>query len=696
MAELDWGSPRVRQPASWGGGTATGPEIWSAAFEQLRLVDNSNAAAAALEDAYGARSRAIKEATGIDLGNPMADARRRANLLGPAASVGFDFFGGNMREKLRAEYEARLAELAKERPDALAAIRPEVSIEKDAEDLARGADQRLATLMGSNPNWSSYAWSFGGGAIASLRDPLVQGTLFLGGGAGAARSVAGRIITVAAKEALLNAGSTAAAQPMVQDWRRRAGLDNGFDEAAQNVLFAAGLGGAFGAAGRGIAEIAGTVGRKAAARAQIEAFAQQHPGLSEQARRALSGDTSAASAMLLDIRDALPAEVRGAIDAAEELRIRDEQRAAELKHLSARRAEELEARAVVAEQIRAMPDLVIEDTPRINRLVRELAPRAASITDPEGYIGQAPDFGTTIADIRALPAKEAAVRRPVATFLKKVGGVDPDAPIAAELRAIGLTSRNSPGLFSRDGLKALDNLPYDEVPPELRTFIGPDDGNGYVREQAFLEGLAAEHEGRPWRIDESADELRSLEDYRRYLEDNGVDFDRMSDDEIHAQLAAIDDAERRFLAAEPNSFGLSTDEVAFLPPGITRRAYAAETVREILSRVGDGIDDETVKVAADTHMVAGETIEDAIDFALSQKAGVPRKAPESSFADLPRDPPEPHGVDDPAAPAPNGEDAIDWAALEAEGFGQDIDLAALKQNIEDSRWLEKVVEACKL
>lgn len=695
MAGLDWGQARSRQPLSWGGGSATGPEIWSAAYEQLRLVDNSNAAAAALEDAYGARSRAIKEATGIDLGNPMANARRRADMLPFGASVGSEFFDG-MRDKLRADYEARLAQLAKERPDAIDIIRPDVSIEKDAEGLAKAADDRLATLMASNPDWSSYAWSFGGGALASLRDPLVQGTLFLGGGVGAARSVAGRIVTVAAKEALLNAGTTAAAQPMVQDWRRRAGLDNGFDEAAQNVLFAAGLGGVFGAAGRGIAEIAGTVGARAAARAQVESFAQQHPGLSDQARRALSGDTSAASAMLMEIRDALPPEVRGAIDAAEELRIRDEQRAAELAHLSARRAEELETRAIVAEQIRALPDLVIEDTPRINRLVRELAPKVASITDREGYIGQSPDFGTTIADIRAMPSREAAARRPVATFLKKQGGVDPDAPIAAELRAIGLTSRNAPGLFSRDGLKALDNLPYDELPPELKTFFGADDGNGYVREQAFLEGLAAEHEGRPWRLDEASDELRSLEDYRRYLEDNGVDFDTMTDDEIRAQLAAIDDAERRFLAAEPNSFGLSTDEVAFLPPGITRRAYAAETVREIISRVGAGVDDETIKLAADTHMMAGETIEEAIDFALSQKAGVSRKLPESRFADLPHDPPEPHGIDDPAAPAPDGEDAIDWKALEEEGFGQDIDLETLKQNIDDSAWLEKVVEACKL
>lgn len=693
MAGLDWGKPRTVEPLSWGGGMAEGPEIWSAAYDQLRLVDNSNAATAALEEAYGARSRAIKAATGIDLGNPMlADRPEDVPLRTPFGSVGFDLLGGSIRDKRRSAYETRLQELVRQFPDAAGIIKATVPVERDAEGLARAADEKLGAMMASNPDWSSYAWSFGGGGLASLRDPLVQGTLFLGGGVGAARSVAGRIVTVAAKEALLNAGATAAAQPMVQDWRRRAGLDNGFDEAAQNVLFAAGLGGAFGAAGRGIAEIAGSVGRRAAARAQVEAFAQQHPGLSEQARRALSGDTSAASAMLMEIRDALPPDVRGAIDAAEELRIRDEQRTTELAHLSARRAEDLEARAVVAQQIRAMPDLVIEDTPRVNRLVRELAPKLDSITDREGLIGQVPDFGSVVADIRAMPAGAAAARRPVASFLKKQGGVDPQSPIAAELRAIGLTSRNSPGLFARDGLKALDNLPYDEVPPELRGFIGPDDGNGYVREQAFLDGLTAEHEGRPWRLDDSGDELRALEDYKRYLEDNGVDFDTMTDDEIHAQLAAIDDAERRFLAAEPNNMGLSTDEVAFLPPGVTRRAYAAETVREIIARVGAGVDDETIKMAADTHMIAGETIEDAIDFALSQKAGVPRKLPESRFDGYGSAPREPTGLDDPMG---GGEADVPFDTGLADADVEGLSLDPVMAEIEEARWLGKVVAACK-
>lgn len=709
MARISYGPASNRAPASIGGGVAAGGDIFGAALEQLRLVDNSNAAAAALEDAYAARTRAVLEATGIDLGNPLF-GEQRAFDPEQARLLAGDRFGavlGGQAERVAAQRQAyadRLKALELQYPDKAAAIRAAEPVERDAEALARAADARLAGLMASNPGWSGYAWAFAGGAVGSLRDPLVVGSLAFGGGPGAARTVAARILTVAAKEALLNGGTTLAAQPMVQDWRRRAGLDHGFDQAVENVLFSAGLGGLFGAAGGGIGELAGGIGRRNAARARVEAFALAHPELGDAARRALTGDTSAAAAMLAEIRDVLPADVRGAIDVAEELAAREAERATELAHISARRHEDLANRAEVAARMRQMPDLIVEDRARINRLTRELAPRADSITDRLGVLGERPDFAATVADLRAGARMDEAARRPMAAFLKRLGGVDPGSPIAAELRAIGLDSRNAPGLFSRQGRKALDNIPLEELPDGLRVHAGADDGNGYVREQAFVDGLAAELEGRPWRDPNAAadDTVQNLDDYRRYLEANGVDFERMSDSEIVDQLAAIDDAERRFLAAEPNELGLSTDEVAFLPPGITRRAYTAEIVGEILRRLGDGVGDDVVKMAADTHIVAGETIEDAIDFALGQASGS-RTLPAGDWADLPADLPA-----DPPAPRtdapidPPEDDAIDWASLEAEGFTQipfgerTLSLEALKKQIDDTAWLEKVVEACKL
>jgi hypothetical protein len=87
-------------------------------------------------------------------------------------------------------------------------------------------------------------------------------------------------------------------------------------------------------------------------------------------------------------------------------------------------------------------------------------------------------------------------------------------------------------------------------------------------------------------------------------------------------------------------------------------------VRDIIARVGDGVPDDVVKMAADTHITAGETIEDAIDFALSQKTGTPRETPPSQFAELPSDPPIP-AKDAPVDP-PEIE-PIDWKA-EAAAF----------------------------
>lgn len=708
MAKLNFGQTYDRPPATIGGGMGSGLDIAFASYEQLRLVDNSNAAAAALEDAYAARTRAVKDATGIDLGNPLFgeaagfDPEQAQRLARGEFGAELGAQGGRI-EQQKAAYAQRLAELEKQFPDKAGVIRSAVPVERDAETLAKSADDRLSMLMASNPDWSSYAWSFAGGAVGSFRDPLVVGSLTLGGGPGAARTVAGRILTVAFKEALLNGATTAAAQPFIQDWRRRAGLPNGFDEAAQNVLFAAGFGGVLGAGGAGIGELVTAGARRAAARDLVEQFALENPELGDAARRALKGDTSAASTMLAEIRDVLPDDVRGAIDATAELEAIEAQRQQHVAYLTAQRHEELLSRAERSEQIRALPEPLLEDTARINRLVRELAPKADSITDLDGVLGDLPDFDSTIRELRAGVTADEAARRPVATFLKRLGGVDPNSPIAAELKAIGVDSRSFPGLFSRDGRKALDNIPIDELPEGLRTHAGADDGNGYVREQAFVDGVQAELEGRPWHgPDEVVDiSARHLDEYRAYLEANGVDLERMSDAEIREQLIAIDAAERRFLAAEPNDMGLSTDEVSFLPPGVTRRAYTAEVVREILSRAGD-VPDDVVKMAADTHIAAGETLEDAIDFALSNAAGVRKTLPESNFAELGSEPPAPKAdapVDPPDA------DAIDWGALEELGFGSGasipfgddvISLEALKADLEETAWLESVVSACKL
>lgn len=882
-------------PVSWAGGVAGDAEIFMAAFEQMRVVENATASHEALVTAYEDWRRDIRTATGEEPPeNPMLYIRpdmsldRLMSLWRKDFSQEIELRAGDVDSK-RAEFQQWVNDRASKFPAEATRSWAQRSPEQDARQLARRADERLSTLMESNPGWAKYVSAFAGGAGGALRDPLVTGTLAFGGGPGAAKTVFGRILTVAASEALLNGAVTAAQQPWVQDWRRRAGLSHGFDEAAQNVLFAAGLGGVFGAAGGAIGEGVDSFTRGRGRRQVQDALrglALTDPELGDTARRAISGDVAAAAELLGEVRDNLPPAVRGALDAMEvraaerqqlekaygtvrdnptgpardplveitpddidklivargsfkkvneldvsskrgwglvkvlwrhgeasseppEYQIRRENitalpdvvrdyrpsyisddgsrrewrviqdgrvilyadsrmedghhlvtafverpdrsagkpmserkegagsfreavhsardtgralsksgsggqpegnidplseadKAAEIARQQERRHDLLMQRAETAERMRQLPDLVLHDPVRVNRLVRELAPRAESISDPQNALGQAPDIDARLAELRN-PEDAGGARRPVLNWVRGLGGVKPGSNLAQELHALGINARTAPGLFRKAGRGELDNIGFEELPGEFRDLIGREGTTDYASEQSIIDAIDAE-----WRADEAP--ARARDDYKRYLEDNGVDFGTMSEAEIRAQMAAIEEAERRFLAAEPNDLGLSTEEVAFLPPGATRRAYTSDVVSEILRRLGAGVSDDVVKMAADTHIIAGESIEDAIDFAVSMAAGTSRNVPESRFADLPSDPPVP--VEDvapgTARPAPEGEpdpDAIDWAALEEEGFGGAADipfdgdmvsLEALRKQIEDTEWLENVVEACKL
>jgi hypothetical protein len=881
---------------SWGGGVATDAEIFSAAFEQMRLVENTTASHEALVTAYEDWRREIRATTGEEppdnpmlyIRDEMPSGERLWALLRHEFTPEMQMRAGDVDSK-RAEFQDWVNARARTLPAEATRSWAQRSPDQAARQLARGADSQLGQMLDSNPNWGKYVTAFAGGGVGALRDPLVTGTLMFGGGAGAAKTVSGRILTVAASEALLNGAVTAATQPWVQDWRRRAGLSSGFDEAAQNVLFAAGFGGVFGAVGGGIGEVADGFARSRAGKQTqraLQELAIADPELGDTARRALACDSGAAAELLGEVREQLPPAVRGALDAIEVRRVERQQleaaygtvldnptgpardplveitpddldklivargsfkqineldvssragwglvkvlwrhgeasteppefqirrenitglpdvvrdwrpsrtgadgrwrewrviadgrvivyadammedghhlvtayverpaqtarypmserkegggssqdvfrargdtgqalsrsgaggrpgetisqlseadKAAEIARQQERRHEVLLQRAAEAERLGQVPDLVLNDPVRVNRLVRELAPRAESIG---GELGEARDFTATIADLRNPGrAAEQQGKRPVLGWVRGLGGVRPGTRMAEELNALGINARTAPGLFSKTGRQALDNMPASELPPALRDVLRPEGETGYVREQDIIDAIDAE-----WRAGDET--TRGAEDQRRWYEENGVDFETMSDAEIRAQMEAIADAERRFLAAEPNDLGLSTDEVAFLPPGATRRAYTADVVSQVLHRLGAGVSDDVVKMAADTHIVAGESLEDAIDFAVSQAAGTPRNPPPSQFADLPSDPPVPAAdaaqMASRAAPA-EGEadpDAIDWAALEEEGFGSGaeipygddlVSLEALKQDLDEAAWLERVVEACKL
>jgi len=288
---------------TFAGGEASMSDVFSAAYEQMRLVDNTNAEQEALEAARARQIETIFAETGVRIANPD---------LAPQNSVGPR--GERMvRSRAEVEYEWRqaLQDVASAHPDKAEIImRP---LDPGAE--ARRAEERLGVVAASRPGLGTFAAQIAGSAAGMLRDPLQVGTLLLGGGPGAGRTVATRILTAATREALVNGAVEAAMQPQVQAWREKAGLDAGLDIAFRNVGFAAAFGGLFGAAGQGLAEGASRLAGRSLDAAGAQAAME--PAIRPEIRAAMNGDMAAARAELPEIRDSLPAAARGALDHAE-------------------------------------------------------------------------------------------------------------------------------------------------------------------------------------------------------------------------------------------------------------------------------------------------------------------------------------------------------------------------------------------
>ncbi|MGE0212289.1 MAG: hypothetical protein AB7S41_11390 [Parvibaculaceae bacterium] len=294
------------------GGEATLGEIWSAARDNMIYADNFNGREAAIEEAYDRRIDAIQRATGIPLQNP----QRAVPSSGRDITRMPDFLA-----EQRAAFDRRLAELALQHPAHAGAIRADISPETDARDIARAAGEQLDRLTASRPGFSRWLPMLGGSFAGSLRDPLQVALLFAGGGPGAARTIGGRILSVMAKEAAINGLGEAAMQPKIQAWRKEAGLPAGFEQGAENVALAATLGGLFGGVLQG-----GYEGARLFRGASLDQAARQvaAPLPDESPLKAalqpeapVAGREAALMEALDPIRQALPAEGRGAAAAIE-------------------------------------------------------------------------------------------------------------------------------------------------------------------------------------------------------------------------------------------------------------------------------------------------------------------------------------------------------------------------------------------
>ncbi len=274
-------------------------EIWDAARDNMIYVDNVVASQAAHERAYDERINAVKQATGVALENPYRRDLPQREELEELNQIYASGEKTNLLEFRHRKFARDIEKLAINHPDKTDSIGASAPIADDAYKIAREAGMRFEELAASRDGPGGVIASFAGGVSGALRDPFQLSALALGAGPATARTIGGRIVQTALSEAAINAGIEAAMQPVVQDWREQVGLPHGWSEAARNVLFAGGLGGVFGAGGRGIAEGASLLMPKIAQDAPI--------------RQAVD-DPEQAAQVLEPVKETLDAPSRGAMD----------------------------------------------------------------------------------------------------------------------------------------------------------------------------------------------------------------------------------------------------------------------------------------------------------------------------------------------------------------------------------------------
>lgn len=227
-----------------------------AAYEVQRLSDNPSSNHEATIEAYDRRIAETEALTGVRLDHPYK--YNKSELVSDDPLVPRRTPRLELIRRGEAEFARQLSELAVRFPDKAAALRADVPVIYDAKRAAIGASDALTaeqerTRLGGG---AQMAADFAGRAGAWVRDPLNVGTMFLGGPAGgAARTVAGRILTRMSGEAAVSSAVETGLQYHADIWRRDTGLELGWDGILQQAGLAAGFGAAAGGIFQGGAEV---------------------------------------------------------------------------------------------------------------------------------------------------------------------------------------------------------------------------------------------------------------------------------------------------------------------------------------------------------------------------------------------------------------------------------------------------------
>ncbi len=231
-------------------------DVWDSSVRAQRDIANPLARERVLDEEYDRRIRDVETATGIRLFHPgrnlpTVDDYREAQddpVLGQG-SAGLGAAGAVSERRFHRE----LQRLAEQHPDKAAAIRPDVTVWDDAYARVRKAETDSESAVRRSPlaldvpvlgpvDPIALAGSFWGWA----HDPVNLATSVIGPAGSAAKG----ILWNASRQAVAGMMQQAAVEPFAQAWRKEAGLDFGWGQAAQNVAFAGLFGGAVDAGGR--------------------------------------------------------------------------------------------------------------------------------------------------------------------------------------------------------------------------------------------------------------------------------------------------------------------------------------------------------------------------------------------------------------------------------------------------------------
>lgn len=501
--------------------------------------DSSLARENATAEAYERRNKAIFDATGVQLENPYRaspeELKRSMRERQFSGSRGFK----NWRDGLEQDWQRRVEELARERPEAAGIIQAQRPITEDAFEVVRGSEramgeaQAAAERAGVNPV-RQVGIGLRAGFESAARDPLQVGALFVGGGIAApSKFVVGRILQTMFTEAAVNAGVEAGLQLASENWRKEAGVAHGPQHMLEQVGLAAMFGGAFGGLVRGGHEVLRLTGRAVPEEVLARAAAgEPQPGD--------MGAIGEALGLKLD-----PETLRTAELAAEQSQLDRAAFGEPPAGLSTAEAESLAAQAVRAvdqppETAIAMARDIQERTETIERIVRQQFP-----------LGKEPPRPVTLMQFLAS---------------RGVGGIRDES---GELAAMGLTRKFVPGggaLVRKNG-KSLDYA--REVAAEAGFFDdlygSPDAASQLSTPDDLLRLLRAEQGGEPayaarldggrvfdWQEHDAGVKRRDA--YRRVLEEidtahSELDLDGRIDDAVLIRASELVDDETDAAAA---------------------------------------------------------------------------------------------------------------------------------------------------